>query len=368
MLYNLSSMKFPTRKILSFVPKRFRRKKLLLVFLPLILLCFVINRGAGDTSQIETVGAAHKPLESQVAASGAVKSASQVVLRFGGGGKVAWLSVHEGQYVWPGQAIASLDATHQLVAVRQAQQDVVAADAVLSQVYDEMKKYTQAENFDQKIRRTNAERTKNQAYDALISARKSLSESIIYTPFGGTIVSLPAIVGQQVTPGTDVAEVADLGNIKFIADVDETDINRIHEGQDAKILLDAFSEREFKSTVFRIGTKSKISTTGATAFEVMFYLPPDEQFRLGMSGEALIVTDKTGETVVIPQEAIVDDKYVWVREGNTYSKREIEKGVESDTEVEITKNLSADDTVVISGTGEIGKKSLLQKIMGIFAK
>ncbi|MEX2028824.1 MAG: efflux RND transporter periplasmic adaptor subunit [Candidatus Curtissbacteria bacterium] len=361
-------MKFPRRKILSFIPKRFRQKKYLLAFLPLVLFWLLINRGAGDTGAITTVPAEYKAIESQVAASGAVESASQAVLRFGGSGKVVWLSVHEGQYVWPGQAIASLDATHQSVAVRQAQQDVVAADAVLSQVYDEMKKYTAAENFDQKIRRTNAEKTKNQAYDALISAKKSLSESTIYAPFGGTIVSLPIVSGQQVTPATDIAELANLGNIEFVADVDETDINRVHEGQSAKILLDAFGDREFESTVFRVGSKSKVSTTGATAYEVIFYLPSDESFRLGMSGEAQIVTDRTGEAVVVPQEAIVDDKYVWVREGDTYTKREIEKGLESDTEVEITKSLSADDTVVISGTGEISKKSLLQKIMGIFAK
>ena len=156
-------MKFPSKKIFSFVPKRLRHKKFLLALLPLIVFWVVINRGGADTKQIKSVAAEKKTIESQVTASGTVKSASQTVLHFPTGGKIAWVNVTEGQYVWPGTAIASLDATQLAASVRQAEQDVVAADAVLSQVYDEQKKQTAAENFDQKIRRTNAEKAKNQA-------------------------------------------------------------------------------------------------------------------------------------------------------------------------------------------------------------
>ncbi len=361
-------MKIRLRSIKSKIPKRLRSKKLLLFVLALFVLWFVVNRGAGDTRQIKTVQAQQKSIESEVTASGKVKSVSQVVMHFPTAGRVVGLNITEGQYVWPGTAIATLDGEQLQIAVRQAEQNVVAADAVLSQVYDDMKKYTQAENFDQKIRRTNAERAKNQAYDALLSAKKNLRESTIYAPFGGTVVSMPITTGQEIQPMTDIAEIADLGNIEFVADVDETEINKLKEGQNAKILLDAFGGKQFDSTVFRLGTKSKVSTTGATAFEATFYLPAGEAFRLGMSGEARVITQRTGETAVIPQEAIVNSKYVWVKEGSTYHKKEIEKGLESDTEVEVTKNVKAGDQIVIGGTNEINKKSLLQKITGIFAK
>jgi RND family efflux transporter MFP subunit len=358
-------MKLSIRAVKLRIPKPIRHKRFLVGLVVLFVVWNFINRGAGDLKLITTARVERKSIQSQVSASGTIKSDSQTVLRFPAGGKVIWVGVTTDQKVTAGTAIASVDPTQLQGAVRQAQQNVVAADAVLSQVYDEIGKYTQAESFDQKIRRTTAEKAKNQAYDALLTAQKNLTDATLYAPIDGTIVSLPVTIGEQTLTTTDVAEIADLTKIEFVAQVDETDVGKVAIGQSAKITLDAFPSREFGSTITKIGSKSAVGSTGATVFNVTFDLSSPEVFRLGENGEASVVTDQKDNTIVVPIEAVIDN-YVYIYKNGEYKKQMVEKGIESDTDVEITNGLTDGAKVATGGISEIGKKSLLQKFLGIF--
>ena len=81
-----------------------------------------------------------------------------------------------------------------------------------------------------------------------------------------------------------------------------------------------------------------------------------------MNGEAKIVTQEVQNALVIPLEAITDEKYVWLKTHSDFQKREIEKGQESETEIQITSGLTKGQEVVIAGFDQIEKKSLLQKV------
>ena len=82
-----------------------------------------------------------------------------------------------------------------------------------------------------------------------------------------------------------------------------------------------------------------------------------------MNGEVKITIESAETALVIPLETLVDDKYVWVKKNNQHQKREITKGLASDTEVQITSGLEEGQTIVTSGFDQIGKKSLIQKLV-----
>lgn len=356
-------MRSTLTKIILKIPKRFRNKKILAVTIVLISLYFIGNRGTGNSKLIKLTRAEIKPIKSIISASGVVKSESEATLRFQTAGKISWIGISLGDYVHKGQAIASLDSEKFEIALRQAQQDVVATDAILEKVYDDRRNKDKVESFSEKITRTDAERDKNQAYDELIEAQKNLKNASIYTPFTGTITSIDAQVGEEALTTTNIAQISDLTHENFVAEVDEIDIVNVKKEQDAKVILDSQPEKTFASSISKISPKSTTTSTGSTAYEVTFTLPKEELILLGMNGEVQVITDQKEGALTIPTEAVLDEKYIWVKTNGRFEKKEVVVGIQSDSEVEINKGVVVGDQIVISGAEEINKKSLLKKIL-----
>lgn len=360
----MPAMKISVPK-LKFVPKKLRSKKLLAVIPLLVLIFFIGLRGGPDKSKIKTATVSQKTIRSEVSASGSVKPETSASLKLEVSGKVASLNFKEGDYVYQGQVIGYLNAEKYRAAIRQAEQDVVAADAVLVETYDDLSKASGAESFQNKIRRTTAEATKNKAFDNMKIAQENLTATVLTSPISGTITNLSIVSGEEVVSGVEIGKVADEANIDFVSEVDETEIPKVTVGQAASIKLDAYSEG-IKTTVSKIDSQSITTSTGATAYKVTLPIPADAKYLLGMNGEAKIVNGEAKDTIVIPNEAVVDDKYVWVKNGRNFSKKEIRKGLETDFEVQVVEGLSKDQVILLNGAEELNKKSLFQKIAGVF--
>lgn len=365
-------MKIGGKKIGKINLRKLLDKKLLLPLLVVTVVVSILSRGGQEFDSMQTVRVEEKTITSEISASGSIKSQTSSTLKFSTPGKIAWIGVKEGNYLNKGQAVASLEKEPFLVALRQAQQDVNAADAVLSQVYDEAKKQTAAENFDQKIRRTNAETAKNKAYDTMRKAEFDLAHTTIYSPQNGVVTNLNFIVGEEVTSASEIAQVQDLENLKFVAEVDETDIGKTQVGQKVKITLDAYPEQAIDATTEQISPVATTTETGATIFEVTAsitgestYIGAGRQYQLsyyiGMNGQAQIIVKEKTDVLTIPIDALIDDNYVRVKAGPTYVQREIKTGLESDTEVEVTEGLSVGEEIVISGP-QTQRPNLLRRI------
>lgn len=340
----------------------FLKKKFILLFLVVGIIIYILVQRTTNAPEIKTAAAQKQNIKSTVVASGSVKAKDSANLTFSTSGKIAWIGVKEGNAVYKGQAIASLDREKFEIALRQAQQEVVATDAALQKVYDGLPK-DKVESFSDKVNRTAAEAKKNQAFDALKEAERLLRGSTIYSPIGGTITEINVVAGQEVQTTTIIGVVADLSTKKFVSEVDETDIGKIEDKQKAQITLDAFPGEIFKSETEQIAQHSTTTSTGATAFGVKFILNDQSNIRIGMNGEAEIIIEEKENALTVPTEALLDEKYLYVKTITGYEKRGIEKGIESDFEVEITSNLTEGEEVVISPSESIGSKNWLQKLL-----
>jgi len=342
----------------------FRGRKALFLAAVISILYFLGNRGSADLDKITIVQVSRGDIKSAVLASGSVLSKNSTALHFAVSGKVIWVGPKEGDYVKKGQSIASLDKERYEIALRQAQQDVIAADAVLEKVYDDIAHSSvDTESFDEKIKRTAAEATKNKAWDAMLLAQRNLKDAVLTAPFAGTVYSLNMNAGQEIFANTEVVKIADSSSLEFRAEVDETDIPKVQNGQIAQISLDAFEDENFDSEVLFINTQSIQTSTGATAYEVKFQLPKDKNFFLGMSGEGEITVDKKQDVLTIPIEAVIDDKFVYVKQNGEFVKKEVSLGLSSESDVEVTSGLSEGEEIAIGGFDQIGKKSIFQKIV-----
>src|SRR3990167_7836370 len=127
-----------SKSLLQRIPAFLKGKKAIIIAAVILVSYFFLNRGAADFDKITTSQVSRETVKSQVLASGKVTSENSATLHFAVGGKVVWVGVKEGDYVKRGQAIASLDREKYEIALRQAQQDVIAADAELAKVYDDI--------------------------------------------------------------------------------------------------------------------------------------------------------------------------------------------------------------------------------------
>jgi len=356
------------KKIYEKFSKTSKNKKILIAAVILTITSFWVTRGGVNPDKIKTAQVEQKSIRSEIVASGKITSLNETTIHPAVNGKVVWVPIKEGDYVKKGQAIASLDKEEFEIAQRQAQQDVVAADAELEKLYDGRRNKTSIESYDEKIARTAAEAKKNKAVDALKKADRDLKDAVLTSPFSGTVINLNIHPGEEIFYTTEVAKIADTQNINFTAEIDDTEIGKIKEGQEVIITLDAFPEEEQGSQVTSISSEGTTTSTGATVFEVKLNFTQSSNYRIGMNGEASIITQEQSDVLVVPIEAIVDDKYVWTKINGGFEKKEVAKGIESDSEIEITSGLSKGETVATAGFDQIGKKSLVQKILSLFKK
>ena len=75
------------------------------------------------------------------------------------------------------------------------------------------------------------------------------ADAEIKSPIDGQVVQSNVINGQVVSPSTEVATIADTAHIYIQANVEETSILRIKQGQAVDVWIDAYPHRSFKGYV-----------------------------------------------------------------------------------------------------------------------
>jgi HlyD family secretion protein len=190
----------------------------------------------------------------------------------------------------------------------------------------------------------------------MTTVRAPISGTVFLTSFAGSGLSGPTRPiqrGQAVSPAQSIVRIVDPTRMKFVADVDEADVAGVKKGEDAQVVLDAFSSDTFKGKVDKVSLLSKTTQSGGSAFSADIIMPRGNRgLRVGMSGTANIIVARRPLVLQIPVEAVVQvggKNVVYVVEGGRAHKREVELGLSTDTVYEVTSGLKAGEKVVTSG-------------------
>ena len=217
---------------------------------------------------------------------------------------------------------------------------------------------------------------------ALDESKERLEETDIYSPISGVILQKLVEEGQiissgvsNVSGGTALAEIADLSRIFIIADVDETDIGEIREGQKVDVTVDAFYGKTFNGKVLRISPKGVVENS-ITIFKVEIEIIGREKSILKpmMSSNVDIITNKVKNTMFLPRQAIrlSDNKsYAVVLKNDLPEEIEVQTGIKTPINIEVISGLSAEQDVIIGDWEKLlaeakkskTKESSLKKIL-----
>ncbi len=92
-----------------------------------------------------------------------------------------------------------------------------------------------------------------QAQAVYDNAELTYNESFIYAPINGTVVRVPATIGENMTPGQIILSISDLKSSWVVAYVEETAYGRLRLGQNVDVKVDAYPGKVFSGTIIELG-------------------------------------------------------------------------------------------------------------------
>ena len=203
--------------------------------------------------------------------------------------------------------------------------------------------------------------------DGVSASNASSSNTLVRSTISGIILDIPVKVGNSVilsntfNDGTTIASVADMSNLIFRGNIDETEVGRLTVGMPMQITIGALQDLHFSASLEYISPKATATTGGANQFEIKaaVNVPADSigsnasLIRSGYSATAQIVLEKSDKVLTIPEAAIEfsgDSTFVYVvKEGNAkekvYERRLVTTGLSDGINIEIRSGLKEDELV-----------------------
>jgi membrane fusion protein, copper/silver efflux system len=187
-------------------------------------------------------------------------------------------------------------------------------------------------------------------------------ESItLFSPATGYVVARNAYPSQRVTPETELYTLSDLSRVWIMADVFETDISRIREGQNAVVTAPSGEAAAFSARVSyiqpQVDPQTRTMKVRLETANAGLRLKPDMfvnvQFPLAAARK-----------LTVPADAVMDSgtkQTVYIDRGNGYLEpRAVQIGERMGDRIEIVAGLNADERIVTSGTFLIDSESRMQ--------
>ena len=297
-------------------------------------------------------------------------------------GIIAELLKEPGDYVNQGDVIAKVKVIPDMSQLSSSESRVRLADINLKQVETDYarteslhnQKLVSDEDFEKSRQQLHqAREEKAAAVDALQVVRDGVSKSnasasstLIRSTISGIILDIPVKVGNSVinsntfNDGTTIATVANMKDLIFRGNIDETEVGQLDLGIPMKITIGALQDLQFDASLEYISPKATESN-GANQFEIKaaVVLPSESHesrsntLRSGYSANAEIVLDEVQQVLTVPESAIEfsgDSTFVYVVTGkdgdrSTYERTAVDTGLSDGVNIEIKKGLTADQKV-----------------------
>ena len=316
-----------------------------------------------------------KDIQKTTVITGKIEPRNEITVKPQISGIITELYKEAGDMVQEGEVIAKVKVIPDMGQLSSAEARVRLADINLKQAQVDFsreealykQKLVSADEFD-KIKQTlrQAKEEVVAAQDALDVVRNGVSKSnasasstLIRSTITGLILDVPVKVGNTVVlsntfnDGTTIATVANMNDLIFRGNIDETEVGRLVEGMPMKITIGALQDLSFEANLEYVSPKA-VESNGANQFEVKaaVHVIKGGKIRSGYSANAEIVLAKANKVLSIPESAIEfsgDSTFVYIVKGEgekkTYDRRAVTTGLSDGVNIEIKKGITAKDKV-----------------------
>ena len=232
------------------------------------------------------------------------------------------------------------------------EQALFEKNLVSAEEYDQVRQaYNQA-----KEERDAAQESLEVIRDGVSKSNASSSSTLIRSTINGLILDVPVKVGNSVilsntfNDGTTIATVADMRDLIFDGNIDETEVGKLSEGMPVRITVGALEGFVFDAVLEYIAPKA-VEEGGAKRFEIKasVSIPEGQTVRSGYSANAEIVLQKAEQVISIPESAVEfknDSTFVYILgDDGAYSRKAITTGISDGINIEVKEGLTTADKV-----------------------
>jgi membrane fusion protein (multidrug efflux system) len=299
-----------------------------------------------------------EPMAALYSTSATLRASRQATVTTRSAGVLRRLLVEEGQRVGAGQAVAELENDEQRITLERTQTTLDTRQRELDRVQ---------RLFDQNLVSEDAfEKARRDALDAKHAAdlaRLELDRTVIHSPFDAMVVRRHLDVGNTVTPGTPVYDLADISPLYADVNVPERHVARLSVGQEVRLTPDA-SPQGVSAKIERIAPAVD-PTTGTV--KVTLAVGESGALRPGAFVRVDIITDQRAAALVVPRAAVAAEGQRWfvyrLVDGDKVEKIAVDLGFEAQDRVEVLAKdatIAAGDRIVVAGTGALEEGAVVE--------
>lgn len=315
-----------------------------------------------------TVNVANPPL---LTATGYLVADKQSKITPKMSGKVVRLNFDVGDKVHKGDTLAVLESTN-----LQAQLD--EAQASLLQAEREWKRQSAMwkEGVTTRAQLDSAEAQYDAARARVSQIRINMGDMVVRAPFDGTVATKNTEVGEVISsvmmgqvagtlPAGAICTLVDLDTLEVVADVNESNISQLHEGQPGEVTVDAFPGRKWRGVLRQIiPTADRAKAIVQVKVKI---IDPGERLLPEMSANVSFLNTARSDAelnepakVWLPSSAIANGRVAVVGKDNHVAIRRVETGAVRDRLIEIVSGVNEGDRVVTSGADALNDGQLVR--------
>ena len=260
-------------------------------------------------------------------ATGTLEARTQVELKPQITGVITKLHVQPGQQIKAGDLVAVIRVIPDMGLLTQAQSSVEAARISLDEIQRETERtqrlydkgVVSKEEYEQAQNRLDAAKDKLSAARAQVeviqkgsSARAgNINTTEVRSTMNGIVLNVPVKEGTSVSgssaysDGTTIATVADMKNIIFHGNIDETEVAKLHTGMDVTLTPGSMQDVKIPAVLDYISPEGTLQN-GAKVFELKATatIPQGVEIRSGYSVNASITLSEAKQALSIDETCV----------------------------------------------------------------
>lgn len=334
-----------------------------LIFAGTFVYLFINSRDKKEEYQI--VNPSIETIERAAVLTGKIEPRDEIDIKPQISGIISEILVEAGDHVNNGDIIAKIKVIPEEAQLSSAENRVEVAKISLSeakstyertkQLYE--KKYESREKYESDLAayeraRKELEQARDQltiVRDGVSAANAQGSNTLVRSTVTGVVLEVPVKVGSSViqantfNDGTTIAKVADMRDLVFKGNVDETEVELLREGMAMKITVGAIADSEYPAVIEKIAPMAT-DNNGANTFEVKAALNGAEtvNLRAGYSANANVILERAEKVLAVPEGVVEYDKdkaYVYVlkdpSDSQNFERREFKTGISDGVMVQV---------------------------------
>jgi RND family efflux transporter MFP subunit len=286
-------------------------------------------------------------------------------------GKVVRLNFTVGDKVSAGQVLAVLESTNM-----QAQLD--EANAAMEQADRDWKRQAAMwkDGVTTRAQLDTAESQLKGARARVDQIKINMQDMVVRAPFAGTIATKNTEVGEVISsvmmgqvggtlPAGAICTLVDLKTLEAVADVNESSIGQLREGQAAEVSVDAFPNQKWKGVLRQIiPTADRAKAT--VQVKVKIADPGDRLLPEMSSSVSFLQSERTDAEmheppkIWLPASAVSGGHVAVVGADQHITMRHVTTGAVVEKRIEITSGVNAGDRVVTSGVDGLESGQLVK--------